>query len=482
MPIPFDLWNQFGGNPAGSGFRLVNSAGLTSAWHTVLPGPVGISSPVLGPDGTVYIGTTGGQLVAIGARGVVKWTVTIAPPPCAVSTPAVAADGAIYCLCINNIGAGSAIVRDHRTHPTPFLPPAPPPAHFIVSVNPDGTIRWTVPIRVQGSELGWDTGHIGGAPRIVSQALGGKARVIFVIRYTVPIRYPEVNGTGPEFLAYLAIVDEHGTFRLFNRYEEEKLFIDAHGSGGFGSATLGDPPLPNIPRLPDSIKACEDTPVVFGSFPATSPWTILASGSEGLYAIHWSEEEGAITGAPRLVPGASAFPAPVAFSNGLLVAMSNGHATYLDSDTLTPYLPNPVSLDSSATVAGGFRQMYFFIRRTGTLLALDTNGTVWKSAELHADSVAYPAVTANRVYVSTMTRVWSFDLDLTLAGIADYPTGPPGGVSSPAVGPDGGVYYVNQFQGGTLLYASFPEGVIAAQRLHGLSGTVGTATFHPTTG
>ena len=348
-----------------------------------------------------------------------------------------------------------------------------------MSVNPDGTVRWTVPIRVQGSELGWDTGHIGGAPRIVSQTIGGKARVIFVIRYTVPIRYPEVNGTGPQFLSYLAIVDERGTFRLFNRYEEDKLFIDAHGGGGFPSgATLGDPPLPNIPRLPEDIKPAEDTPVVFGSFPATAPWTIVAAGRVGLYAIHWSEEEGAITGQPRLVPGAVAYPAPVAFPNGLLATMAGGRVTLLDSDTLTEYLPSPVSLGSSATVAGGLRQMYFFIRRTGALLAIDTNGTVWKSAELHADSVAVPAVTANRVYVSTMTRVWSFTLDLTLAAIADYPPGPPGGVSSPAVGPDGAVYYVNQFQGRTLLYASFPHGVGAGKSANILSGTIGTATFH----
>jgi len=48
--------------------------------------------------------------------------------------------------------------------------------------------------------------------------------VIFVVRYTVPIRYPEVNGTGPLCFPALAIVDERGSFRLFHRYEEHKLF------------------------------------------------------------------------------------------------------------------------------------------------------------------------------------------------------------------------------------------------------------------
>jgi hypothetical protein len=280
-------------------------------------------------------------------------------------------------------------------------------------------------------------------------------------------------------VSVLAIVDERGTFRLFNRYEEQKLFIDAHGGGGFPSgATLGDPPLPDIPRVPAGIDPAEDTPVVFGAFPATAPWTIVAAGKAALYAIHWSEEEGAITGVPKAISNVPAFPAPVAFPNGILVTMGGGRATFLDSTTLTEFLPSPVSLGSSATVAGGLRQMYFFLRRSGTLLAIDSNGTVWKRAELHADSVAVPAVTANRVYVSTMKGVRSFMLDLTLAAVADFPPGPPGGVTSPAVGPDGGVYFVNQFQGRHILFASFPQGVVAAKSSDLLTGTVGTVTFH----
>lgn len=437
-PTPTNIWNQFGGAPTGSGFRLVNSTyHLAQDWHTELPADVGTSCPVTGPDGTIYIGTIDGQVVAVDRQGPLKWSQRIAPSGWRVATPAVSAAGDVYCLCTTN-------VRDHRTNPAP--------TNSIVSVGADGSVRWTAPVRVLSSELGHDTGQVHGAPRIVSH--GSKARVAFVVRYTLPVPYPEVLGTGPMYISCLAIVDERGSFLLFNRFEEKKLFVDAHGGGGLGGgAVLGDPPDPGYPRLPRTVEPCADTPVVFGTFPATEPWTIVASARDGLYAIRWNEQEGAIAGQPKLVWSRPASPAPTAFPNGLLAATSNGGVDFLETDGFSEYLPNSLSLGGDALVAGGLRHMYFLVRPHGTLLAVDPNGTVWKRKELRADSVAFPVVTANYVYVCTMSRVWCLTLDLENAAIFDSPRDEPCGLSSPAIGEDGSVYFVNRFQGKTLLYA-----------------------------
>ena len=44
---------------------------------------------------------------------------------------------------------------------------------------------------------------------------------------------------------------------------------NAHGGGGLPPTTIADPP-------PET-QACADTPVVFGSFPAREPWTIITA-------------------------------------------------------------------------------------------------------------------------------------------------------------------------------------------------------------
>jgi outer membrane protein assembly factor BamB len=408
---------------------------------------------VLGPDGSIYIGTLDGKLVAVDPTGAVKWTVQIGSHLSRVPTPAVSADGGIYCLCVG------LAVRDHRTPPQ-----EPAPANFVVSVNRDGTIRWTVPIRVLGNELGFDTGSIRGAPRILSQ--GNKARIIFVIRYKLTVQYPEILGVGPLFVCVLAMVDESGRFLLFNRYEEKKLFVDASGGGGldFGSATLEPPSVPPGLRLHASAEPCSDTPVVFGSFPAIGRWTIVTPGNDGLYTIPWNDQEGAIAMSPSLVwkapgsrvPGSFA-PSPVAFPNGLLVAIAGDRATFLDTDTFTEFLPHAVAIGGTAgqaMVAGGLRQMYFLVRRAGTLLVIDTNGTQVRRRETLADTVAYPAMSANFVYVPTMNGVACLTtLDLQNASLPGTPQPPPGGFSTPAIGPDGSVYFVQKFQNSTMLFA-----------------------------
>ena len=63
MRVSVEQWNQFGGNPAGSGFRAVNSIAAVDppTWFIQTPSDIGIGSPVVGVDGTVYVGTIEGS-------------------------------------------------------------------------------------------------------------------------------------------------------------------------------------------------------------------------------------------------------------------------------------------------------------------------------------------------------------------------------------------------------------------------------------
>ena len=427
MRVQTDLWNQFGGNPAGSGFRLVNSIRASELeWIVGLPGPTGTSSAVFGPGGTIYIGTTNGHLLAIQPEPphhvTVKWDIQLPGFNVAVQTPAVADDGTIYCLC----SAPGGTVRDHRT--------IRGSNSFVIAVDPKGTIRWQVPIRTLPDLHGDVNCIINSAPRVIS-GVRGIARVIFVARYTLVVQYPELGpgAEGPLFVCVLVIVDERGRFLLFNRYESKKLFVEAEGGGGFGSATLGEVPS----DLPASASPCSDTPVVFGSFPARDPWTIVAPGDDGLYEIKWSEEQGALTQAPKLFP--LPYPGgPAAFPNGLITGASGSSAKFIDAETFTPYLPNETFLGDPSTVAGGLRQMYFLVRY-GALIAVDSNGKVWTQRWLNHGSVALPALSANHVHVATTGGLHTLSLDLQEIAFVNL-AGMSAGFSSPAIGPDGNIY------------------------------------------
>ena len=428
MPVPLDQWNQFGANPAGSGFRAVRSTAATApGWQLAIPGrppSTGTSSPVLGPDGTIYLGTHGGLLVAVRPDGSIKWTTSVIDNPSTdVKTPAVAADGTVYCVCTE---------RRRRQEP-----PRPGPRSFVVSVTADGRIRWRVPIRAAASEFGDVNGVIDGAPRIVSSA--GKARILFTIDYTLSF---DPESPSPNFVSHLAIVDEAGAFRSFHRYDESRIFIDAHGGGGLGGgATVGTPPPPPGPKLRGS--AVRDSPVVLGSFPATTPLTIVVATGEGLRALKWNDAERTmVSPSPVLKLDVSLRrgSGPAAFANGLVGYPGNGRVTLIDADTFTLFTPKRAELSRDANGAGGLRQMYY-VARTGVLSVVDTNSAVPQRRPLEADSIAFPALSGNHVHVSTTTGLRTFTLKLEPVSAVALPRA---GQSSPAIGSDGSVYVVAQ--------------------------------------
>jgi hypothetical protein len=173
--------------------------------------------------------------------------------------------------------------------------------------------------------------------------------------------------------------------------------------------------------------------------PAGEPWTIVAVGRSGLYALRWSDPESTLVEAPTRFSPMPAMPSPGAFANGLLAAGHKGWAMAFDTDTTSTWWRYSPYVGSEATVAGGLRQMYF-LARGGTLRAVDANGTIWQQRELGADTVATPVLSGDHVHVATMTELRTLTLDLHDVASVSL-TNRSYGLSSPAIGPDGSVYF-----------------------------------------
>jgi hypothetical protein len=83
--------------PAGSGSRSVPNLG------TFAPG----AGPVIASDGTVYLGTMEGKVIALHADGSPFWSRDINPGEAIFASPAVGTDGSVYVI-------GTKTERDHR--------------------------------------------------------------------------------------------------------------------------------------------------------------------------------------------------------------------------------------------------------------------------------------------------------------------------------------------------------------------------------
>jgi outer membrane protein assembly factor BamB/expansin (peptidoglycan-binding protein) len=88
----------------------------TSVWSYSMGGPVSYSSPAIGSDGTIYIGSQDNNLYAINSTGTFKWKY----PTNGVinSSPAIGNDGTIYVGSYDN---------------------------NLYAINPNGTLKWSYP-------------------------------------------------------------------------------------------------------------------------------------------------------------------------------------------------------------------------------------------------------------------------------------------------------------------------------------------------
>jgi outer membrane protein assembly factor BamB len=255
-------WSQYHGNAQRTGFTsAVAASTLSLSWATDLGGPV-VSSPVVGPDGTIYVGPVQEELLrprtvvtAIAPDGNVKWrfyTKFVENDSPTFSTPAVSpegviyfgsTDGAFYALNPN----GTLKWKHQGTQPVIQSPVIAPNGTVYVGIDgnlcsftPAGALNWQIhysDLRLSGGPtLGLDGTiyQVGGDAAVGSSMLavnpnGTLKWQTFLNLYFWPLAPPTVGPNGTIYTADQGIhaLNPNGSIKW---YSEPSYGINGYGS------------------------------------------------------------------------------------------------------------------------------------------------------------------------------------------------------------------------------------------------------------
>jgi outer membrane protein assembly factor BamB len=115
-PVARD-WSQYQADAQSRGFNPVSSEPATGKKWNVEVGRVAYAAPVVGPNGTIYVGNVWGELVAVDPDGSEKWRVSLFPGSAILSTPAVDAEDLIWVLGVDPAAEDRFLNRLYRISP-----------------------------------------------------------------------------------------------------------------------------------------------------------------------------------------------------------------------------------------------------------------------------------------------------------------------------------------------------------------------------
>ena len=434
-PSPAATWDHVHGDAANSGFASVWTSPAVHPENTVTdigtyaPG----AGPVIGPDGTVFIGNRQGELRALHPDGTRSWQRTLGPPAQEIhAAPVVDIDGSIYVVGTLSYTDGNA------------MPPAFHGETRLYRFDPGGALLWVrqLPSPLAGAVPGTIDAAVTGAPNI--WRAGGNAAII------LPAVYRTSYGGVIVLLA----------FSLPNGNLVASYFISNIGNG----VSSGSAEFPGYLRfcLPPPAPSAADTlprglliphpDVAVHTFPGGAAAWIIAAGlhetiglnlspTSGFTELFRKERSGPETlSAPLVLPDAHAVEVTDTLTvdddcnrvvdAGGLVTFSRPNSAPKGDLTFSP----GAGAMPASTADGRLILAHSF----GVEILPGSTTSPAAHIDYPAEFMASPAVSLGHFFVSTASSLRTYEVrTLALAGEFDW-TG--GGQSGPAIGPDGRVY------------------------------------------
>lgn len=414
-------WPQFHGEAPSQGSLLeVTDPAFRPIWEfDVGPFDAGKpqGSPVVGPDGTIYIGNLDGDIIAVNPDGTEAWRATT--PFLIFSAPAVADDGTIYAI-------GTSFIPDVEPGDNKFRA-------TLITLAPDGTVLDLSIVPDQGFTAGspkvWSSGdenYVFLHANTRLQTLPSHANALFVFDRDGDLLAQEdlgctlpVTGSGPSILDLLE-----------DLWDLISIEFDAGGTV--------PPPDPDDYGWIDPTLAVAVRDDVVG--PGNAFVVVADQACSNLWAFRWDPPElerlWFVDEADKFI--ASSSPAVLNDAALIVIGRADGKVIAYEpvsGDKLWTFDAEEKVLGTPASLA---RQVY--VARPDRVYALEpSDGEIFRTSALVGRTIASPILSAKHVYLSQAQGFQTFDL--TLNPIThDFQGGIVAFAGSPAIDRDGVVY------------------------------------------
>jgi outer membrane protein assembly factor BamB len=419
-------WTRFHGDAANSGFIEVVTApagkGSLSVpgLGTFAPG----AGPVIAPDGTVYLGTEQGKLIALQADGRQVWSRELGQAfglnLRVVASPAVGADGSIYVI-------GVLTFRDHKAGE----PPVTRNISELYKFTPGGGLLWRA--RLPAGELG--RGGNASAPPNIWQSSG-----------TEVVMVPAVFALGVSRLFAFSTDGVILADTVVSRDTSESVASSDFPALGFDAPETVFPSDP-ADRLPKRIGRPRPGPAV--ELFASPPVVIVSDGVHDVVGYSFFPGR-------RFIEVFRAHDA-ARFMRSSPTLLLDGHSAVGTGGAIVFAGPNPNKLrpvTKTDAIFGAPTRLAdgrFVVvenrdadRTSGSavtvLRRVHDRVSVLSRTPLPGQSIAAAAASRSHVFVSTASGFHSFDAEtMTEVSRVNWLGG---GVSPPAIGPAGHVYAI----------------------------------------
>jgi outer membrane protein assembly factor BamB len=420
-------WDHAHGDAGNTGFNDVVTLPATVASGKVdglgpyAPG----AGPVIGPDGTIYLGSFDGWLRALTPTGASKWK-RDTPGFKIYASPVVSADGSIYVV-------GTRVVRDHRGGRDTIMSES-----MLYRFSPTGAMQWASAFP-PGYGAFPGTGRTSASPNIWHY---GADEIIIV---------PAVYNLGELRL----VAFSNGGALLFNQKVSAMPPPTVTGSGDWGFCTflpcINDifgidetvlAPAPN--QLDPNVRPPMPSVAISRAGPGGVPIVIVADNYEYMVGYTLSPAQGfQEVFRKHLTHGQINMTSPAILRDGQAAIGAGSPERAWVLFGAPNNVPNwtEVSIShtgATPTVVAGERILV--VNRAGNLTVIGTtpSRSVLAQVALGAESIAAAAASRSHIFVSAADRLVTVDAQ-SLQVIANY-LWAGGGLSSPAIGDCGEVY------------------------------------------